>query len=108
MRAKLKVFPMLQSKAQGVSTAAHAKEAAGEKFSSLVCASHEICDSSVELSCGGSEWDLSCFWAVPALKILPCVMQTPPGTSPQLDPQLNEMPVGNNNSQLHRSLSRIL
>lgn len=54
---------MLQPKAQGVSTAAHAKEAAGQKSSSLACANHEICDSSVELSCGGSEWDLSCFWA---------------------------------------------
>lgn len=57
MRAKLKVFSMLQSKAQGVSTAAHIKEAAGEKFSSLVCASHEIRASFVELSCGGSEWE---------------------------------------------------
>lgn len=63
MRARLKVFPMLQSKAQGLSTAAHIKEAAGEKSSSLVCANHEICDSFVELGCGGSEQDLSCFWA---------------------------------------------
>lgn len=55
---------MLQSKAQGLSTAAHIREVAGEKFSSLVCASHEICDSFVELSCGGLEWDLSYFWAV--------------------------------------------
>lgn len=64
MRAKLKVFSTLQSKAQGLSTAAHIKEAAGGKFSSLVCANHEICDSFVELSCGGLEWDLSCFWVV--------------------------------------------
>lgn len=64
MRAKLKVFSVLQPKAQGLSTASHIKKAAGEKISSLVCADHEICDSFVGLSCGSSEWDLSCFWAV--------------------------------------------
>ena len=61
MRTKLKVFSMLQSKVLDLSTVAYIKQVAREKIARLVCADHEIHDSFLELSCGGSEWDLSCF-----------------------------------------------
>lgn len=62
MRTKLKVFSTLQSKSLDLSTVAHIKQVAREKITRLVCADHEeVHDSFPELSCGGSEWDLSCF-----------------------------------------------